>query len=160
MHGFAVIKYVVVRTHGLKIQMGSDLCYPARKIRLRFSAGGFFSFRQKRRDLNKEGESRRLSEENSPGDCFRRRGQRAKRGDRRNAPEKSLRAGQKIDKFRLVDFFYPLRKQWYIINDSGAIVVSHQSVRTVYHHAKRVSNNFRNDDIQNFVLMICNSFRN
>ena len=57
-------------------------------------------------------------------------------------------------------FFYPLRKQWYIINDSGAIVVSHQSVRTVYHHAKRVSNNFRNDDIQNFVLMICNSFRN
>ena len=105
MHGFAVIKYVVVRTHGLKIQMGSDLCYPARKIRLRFGAGGFFSFRQKRRDLNKEGESRRLSEENSPGDCFRRRGQRAQRGDRRNAPEKSLRAGQKIDKFRLVDFF-------------------------------------------------------
>ena len=31
MHGFAVIKYVVIRTHGLKIQMGSDLCYPARK---------------------------------------------------------------------------------------------------------------------------------
>ena len=48
MHGFAVIKYVVVRTHGLKIQMGSDLCYPARKIRLRFGAGGFFSFRPKR----------------------------------------------------------------------------------------------------------------
>ena len=36
-------------------------------------------------------------------------------------------------------FFYPLRKQWYIINDSDAIVVSHQSFRTVYHHAKRVS---------------------
>ena len=32
-------------------------------------------------------------------------------------------------------FFYPLRKQWHIINDSNAIVVSHQSVRTVYHHA-------------------------
>ena len=31
--------------------------------------------------------------------------------------------------------FYPLRKQWHIINDSVAIVVSHQSVRTVYHHA-------------------------
>ena len=55
-------------------------------------------------------------------------------------------------------FFYPLRKQWYIINDSIAIVVSHQSVRTVYHHAKRVSKNFRNDDIQlPQKLMICNS---
>ncbi len=32
-------------------------------------------------------------------------------------------------------FFYPLRKQWHIINDSVAIVASHQSVRTVYHHA-------------------------
>ena len=32
-------------------------------------------------------------------------------------------------------FFYPLRKQWHIINDSVAIVVSYQSVRTVYHHA-------------------------
>ena len=56
--------------------------------------------------------------------------------------------------------FYPLRKQWYIINDSVAIVVSHQFVRTVYHHAQRALNRFRNDDIQNFVLMICNSFRN
>ena len=34
-----------------------------------------------------------------------------------------------------LEFFYPLRKQWHIINDSVAIVVSHQSVRTVYHHA-------------------------
>ena len=35
-----------------------------------------------------------------------------------------------------LDFFYPLRKQWYIINNGKiAIVVSHQSVRTVYHHA-------------------------
>ena len=55
-------------------------------------------------------------------------------------------------------FFYPLRKQWYIINDSKAIVVSHQSVRTVYHHTFRcVSKSFRNDDIQNYVLVICNS---
>jgi len=38
--------------------------------------------------------------------------------------------------------FYPLRKQWHIINDSVAIVVSHQSVRSVYHHAKRVSITF------------------
>ena len=42
---------------------------------------------------------------------------------------------KKIDKFRLVEFFYPLRKQWHIISDIRAIVVSHQSVRTVYHHA-------------------------
>ena len=33
------------------------------------------------------------------------------------------------------EFFYPLRKQWHIINDSVAIVVSHQSDRTVSHHA-------------------------
>ena len=56
------------------------------------------------------------------------------------------------------EFFYPLRKQWHIINDSVAIVVSHQSVRTVYHHALACIKNFRNDDIQNFVLMICNSY--
>ena len=47
------------------------------------------------------------------------------------------------------EFFYPLRKQWHIINDSVAIVVSHQSVRTVYHHALACIKNFRNDDIQN-----------
>ena len=34
-------------------------------------------------------------------------------------------------------FFYPLRKQWHIINNGKAIVVSHQSVRTVYHHTFR-----------------------
>ena len=48
MHGFAVIKYVVVRTHGLKIQMGSDLCYPARKPPFALWRSGFFSFRPKR----------------------------------------------------------------------------------------------------------------
>ncbi len=35
-----------------------------------------------KRDSNKEGESQRLSEENSPVDCFCRRWQRAKRGER------------------------------------------------------------------------------
>ena len=48
----------------------------------------------------------------------------------------SLPARQKIQVFGL-GFFYPLRKQWHIINDSVAIVVSHQSVRTAYYHAKR-----------------------
>ncbi len=38
----------------------------------------------------------------------------------------------------------------YVINDSAAIVVSH-------HNFRCVSKNFRNDDIQNFALMICNS---
>ena len=58
-------------------------------------------------------------------------------------------------------FFYPLWKQWYIINNGNfAIVVSHQFVRTVYHHALACIKNFRNDDIQNFVLMICNSLQN
>ena len=45
-------------------------------------------------------------------------------------------------------------------------VVSHQSVRTVYHHAlacinkafaMMICNGYTVDDIQNFVLMICNS---
>ncbi len=67
---------------------------------------------------------------------------------------KSLRVGQKNRLVSTSRFFYPLRKQWYIIHDSVAIVVSHQSVRTVYHHAKRVSKNFRNDDIQSVALMI------
>ena len=38
-------------------------------------------------------------------------------------------------------------------------VVSHQSVRTVYHHALPcIKKCFRNDDIQNFALMICYFF--
>ena len=48
-------------------------------------------------------------------------------------------------------FFYPLRKQWYIITRKRAS-----------HHRRCISSAagcipFRNDDIQNFVLMICNS---
>jgi hypothetical protein len=55
-------------------------------------------------------------------------------------------------------FFYPLRKQWYIINNGNfAIVVSHQSVRTVYHHALACIKNFRNDDIQGFALILKSS---
>ena len=53
--------------------------------------------------------------------------------DRAARVEPCLRR-QKRQVERLV-FFYPLRKQWHIINDSNAIVVSHQSIRTVYHHA-------------------------
>ena len=36
-------------------------------------------------------------------------------------------------------------------------LVSHQSVRTVYHHALACIKSFRNDDIQDFVLMIYNA---
>ena len=55
-------------------------------------------------------------------------------------------------------FFYPLRKQWHIINDSNAIVVSYQSVMTVYHHALAcIKNIFAMMIYKNFVLMICNS---
>ena len=43
---------------------------------------GWFCFFIIKRDSNKEGESQRLSEENSPVDCFCRRWQRAKRGER------------------------------------------------------------------------------
>ena len=50
------------------------------------------------------------------------------------------------------EFFYPLRKQWHIINDSNAIVVSHQSVRTVYHHALACIKN-------TFAMMIYNFLR-
>ncbi len=41
------------------------------------------------------GRSEVRAEENSPVDCFRCRGQRAQRGDRREAPEKSLSLSQK-----------------------------------------------------------------
>ena len=49
-------------------------------------------------------------------------------------------------------FVYPLRKQWHIITR-----------QRVYHHRRCISSAesciiFRNDDIQHFVLMICNSF--
>ena len=50
---------------------------------------------------------------------------------------------------------------WHIINYSIAIVVSHQSVRTVYHHALAcIKNTFAMMIYINFVLMICNSLRN
>ena len=50
-----------------------------------------------------------------------------------------------------LSIFYPLRKQWYIITRKRAS-----------HHRRCISSaagciSFRNDDIQNFVLMICNS---
>ena len=57
---------------------------------------------------------------------------------------------QKSTGFDLL-IFYPLRKQWYIITRKRAS-----------HHRRCISSaagciSFRNDDIQNFVLMICNS---
>ena len=62
----------------------------------------------------------------------------------------SLRIHQKSTGFDL-SIFYPLRKQWYIITRKRAS-----------HHRRCISSaagciSFRNDDIQNFVLMICNS---
>ena len=61
-------------------------------------------------------------------------------------------ASKKFDKFRLVEFFYPLRKQWYII-----------TLQRVSHHRRCISSAagcilFRNDDIQCSALMICNSY--
>ena len=49
----------------------------------------------------------------------------------------SCHPSQKSTGFDL-SIFYPLRRQWYIINDSNAIVVSHQSIRTAYHHTAGV----------------------
>ena len=62
----------------------------------------------------------------------------------------SHRLRQKSTGFDL-SIFYPLRKQWYIITRKRAS-----------HHRRCISSaagciSFRNDDIQNFVLMICNS---
>ena len=62
----------------------------------------------------------------------------------------SCRLDQKSTGFDL-SIFYPLRKQWYIITRKRAS-----------HHRRCISSaagciSFRNDDIQNFVLMICNS---
>ncbi len=61
----------------------------------------------------------------------------------------SLHLHQKSTGFDL-SIFYPLRKQGYIINDSVAVVVSHQSVRTVYHHTFSVYKNA-------FAMMIYNT---
>ena len=63
---------------------------------------------------------------------------------------KSRHPHQKSTGFDL-SIFYPLRKQWYIITRKRAS-----------HHRRCISSaagciSFRNDDIQNFVLMICNS---
>ena len=63
---------------------------------------------------------------------------------------KSLCPCQKSTGFDL-SIFYPLRKQWYIITRKRAS-----------HHRRCISSaagciSFRNDDIQNFVLMIYNS---
>ena len=67
---------------------------------------------------------------------------------------------KKFDKFRLVEFFYPLRKQWHII-----------TLQRVSHHRRCISSAagcilFRNDDIQRQAVddircsasMICTPF--
>ena len=67
---------------------------------------------------------------------------------------------QKIDLLLQVYFFIHCESNG-ISSTRLCRVVSHQSVRTVYHHTFRcVSKPFRNGDIQDFVLMICNSLRN
>ena len=68
----------------------------------------------------------------------------------RSQAGKSFHPHQKSTGFDL-SIFYPLRKQWYIITRKRAS-----------HHRRCISSaagciSFRNDDIQNFVLMICNS---
>ena len=47
------------------------------------------------------------------------------------------------------------------ISSAAGCISSTRQRRVVSHHTfRRVSKSFRNDDIQNFVLMICNSLRN
>jgi len=54
-----------------------------------------FSFRKKRQGFEQGGSKRQLAEENSPVDCFCRRGNERKRGDRCGSTgTKSLQAGQ------------------------------------------------------------------
>ena len=105
-----------------------------------------FSFCYKSR--TREGLSLR---KNSVGHCFLDRAAQAgtvAKGNGRQA--KSMRSrrstpsapAKKFDKFRLVEFFYPLRKQWYIITRKRAS-----------HHRRCISSaagciSFRNDDIQ------------
>ena len=58
------------------------------------------------------------------------------------------RTAKKFDKFRLVEFFYPLRKQWYIINNGNfAIVISHQPSGCISSRFSVYQKSFRNDDI-------------
>ena len=64
-------------------------------------------------------------------------------------------AAKKSDKFRLVGFFYPSRQAWYIITRQRVYHQQRQAV-VVSHHTAGVYF-CRLDDIQNFVLMICNS---
>ena len=64
-------------------------------------------------------------------------------------------AAKKSDKFRLVGFFYPSRQAWYIITRQR---VYHQHGIAVLYLITPLGVYFcRLDDIQNFVLMICNS---
>ena len=67
-------------------------------------------------------------------------------------------SSKKFDKFRLVDFFYPLRKQWYIITTqswiSSAVGCISSAVGCIFCRNDDIQG-FRLGDIQNFVLMIC-----
>ena len=64
----------------------------------------------------------------------------------------------KNSKSKDLEFFLSIAKAM-AYHQLALRVVSHQSVRTVYHHALAcIKKCFRNDDIQNFALMICNFF--
>ena len=84
--------------------------------------------------------------ENQKTNCPRRRSRQEVFGQGFDSP----RVHQKSTGFDL-SIFYPLRKQWYIITRKRAS-----------HHRRCISSAagcipIRNDDIQYFVLMICNS---
>ena len=131
---------------------GSNPSGRAKKLRLRFLRKRSFSFRSKREGFEQGGRTRQRSEENSPVDCFRRRGQRAKRGEGAAAPQNPSGRAKKSDKFRLVGFFYPSRQAWYIITRQR---VYHQHGIAVLYLITPLGVYFcRLDDIQNFVLMI------
>ena len=62
-----------------------------------------------------------------------------------------FRSTKKFDKFRLVEFF--IHRESNGISSRASV---HLITEGVYHQPQAVFR-FRNDDIQNFVLMICNS---
>ena len=72
-------------------------------------------------------------------------------------PSSNLGDASKKLSFFEREFFYPSRQAWYIITTQSCISLPHKC--GVYHHTFRcVLKICRLDDIQNFVLMICNSY--
>ncbi len=69
-------------------------------------------------------------------------------------------AAKKPAKFRLVVFFYPSRQAWYIIAARSVVHIIKVGKPTLHLITRQRAFRLRLDDIQNFVLMICNSLRN